>query len=397
MGSTRRQVLLGGAAAAVALRTARADDAPTIKMGHIIDTSGPLKSVAEPSVVAGDMALEEINSKGGINGRKLALVRYDAGSDPRQAAIGARKMIEDDKVLGIIGPFSSGEVSVAMNDAERLQCTMIPVAASTPGLIVGKKFLFRMTPDEEVALRNVLVSLQRKNMMPKTAVVMFISDEAVSNNAGNKMYPALLKQFGIQVQDQVGFLYKSFDFAPPVEKALGSKPDVIALASLPGPAASCIHELRRQGYHGPVIGSQLFADPNNRELFGKDGDEVMFATSFWKGSSPQAEAFDAEFVKRCTAKGIHKLGAFHTDAITWDTMHLLASAMETAKVTGDPDKVADERLAVNAAMANIKQFDGLVGKGICFKGNEGQIPGYTIEMMNSDWELMYAFPANACA
>ena len=395
MQTTRRGVLLGAAGALALPYIARGQGA-ALKVGHIVDTSGPLKSVAEPSIVAADMALADINAKGGVNGRPIALLRYDAGSDPRQAAIGARKLIQDDGVLGVVGPFSSGEVSVAMNDAERMHCTMIPVAASQPGLIDGKKFLFRLVPDEAVGFRHVLASLQRQNTMPKTAVVMFVSDEAVSNNSGNKMMPALLKEAGVNVLDQVGFLYKSFDLAPQVEKALASKPDVISLAALPEPAATAIHELRRQGYKGPVIGAQLYGDPNNRELFGKDGDDVIFASSFWHGSSPAAEKFNTDFVAACQAKGLHKLGAFHTDALTWDVLHLLTKCMGDAKVSGDPAKLDEERLAVNAAMQATKSFDGLLGNGICFKGNEGQLPGYTIKIENEKWTLMYDWPPNAC-
>ena len=397
----RRTALMGaatfGVGAAVATRARAQTSGAPIKFGHIVATSGPLKSVSEPSIVAADMAVADINAHGGVNGHPLSLVRYDTGSDPRQAAIAARKLIEDDQVLAIVGPFSSGEVAVAMNDAERAQTTMVPVAASRPGLIEGKKFLFRLVPDEAVGFRNVLRSLQKDNSMPKTTEILYVSDEAVSNESGTKSMPAILAEFGVKFGAPVAFQYKTFDVAPQVAKALESKPDIITLASLPEPAARAIKELRRQGYTGRVIGSQLYGDPNNVELFGKDGDGVIFASSFWKGMSPQTEAFNDAFVKECAARGIHKLGAFHTDALTYDVAHLLAQCGSTAKVSGDGAHVAAERLAINAAMQATKSFDGLLGNGICFKGNEGQLPGYTIRIDHEKWSLFYAWPANSCA
>lgn len=393
----RRAVMLGAATLGISAQANAQTSGAPIKFGHIVATSGPLKSVSEPSIVAADMAVADINAHGGINGHPLSLVRYDTGSDPRQAAIAARKLIEDDQVLAIIGPFSSGEVAVAMNDAERAQTTMVPVAASRPGLIAGKKFLFRLVPDEAVGFRNVMRSLQKDHSMPGTSEILYVSDEAVSNDSGAKTMPAILTEFGVKFGPPVAFQYKTFDVAPQVAKALESKPDIITLAALPEPAARAVKELRRQGYTGRVIGSQLYGDPNNVELFGKDGDGVIFASSFWKGLSPATEAFNTEFVKGCTQRGIHKLGAFHTDALTYDVTHLLANCAASAKVSGDGAHLAAERLAINAAMQATKSFDGLLGKDICFKGNEGQLPGYTIRIVKEKWELFYAWPANSCA
>ena len=218
-----------------------------------------------------------------------------------------------------------------------------------PGLIEGKKFLFRLVPDEAVGFRNVMHSMQKDGSMPKTTEILYVSDEPVANDFGTKTMPAILTEFGIKFGTPVAFQYKTFDVAPQVAKAL-DKLDAITLAALPEPAAKAVKELRRQGYAGRIIGSQLYGDPNNLEMFGKDGDGVIFASSFWKGLSPETRAFDAAFVKGCTERGIHKLGAFHTDALTYDVAHLLAQCAASAKVTGDAAKLAGERLAINAAM-----------------------------------------------
>jgi branched-chain amino acid transport system substrate-binding protein len=321
-----RRSFIGAAASGLALSAskARAEDAE-FRIGHIVDSSGPLKGVAEPSIVSVDLAVEEINATGGVGGHKLVVTRYDSGSDPRQAAVAARKLIQDDKVLAIVGPFSSGETLVAVNDAERAHIVMMPGAASTPGLSNGKKYLFRLAQDENIQFDRMLQTLRLENIPTDKAAIIYISDEAVDANAGTKIYPELMDKYGIKHDNTVAIQYKSFDMSPQVAKLLQGQPTLVAMAALPDQADKVIHELRRQGFTGRVIGSQLYADPNTGKLFGKDGDGVMLMTGFWSKSSPEAEAFNAKFIAANAAKGIIKLAIEIRDG-EWHLLHTFPAA-----------------------------------------------------------------------
>ena len=84
-----------------------------IVIGLNMIKSGVMKTIGEATETSVDIAVDEINAKGGINGKQIKLIKFDTGSDPKQAAIGTQKLAEDDKALAIIGPFSSGEAAVA--------------------------------------------------------------------------------------------------------------------------------------------------------------------------------------------------------------------------------------------------------------------------------------------
>jgi branched-chain amino acid transport system substrate-binding protein len=392
----KRRAFLAATAAGLAAGTsaARADDG-TLHLGHICPSSGPLKGVAEPSIAAVDLAVEEINAGGGVAGKKIVISRYDSGSDPRQAAVAARKLITDDKALAIIGPFSSGEVSVAVNDAERAHIVMMPGAASVPGLSNGKKYLFRLAQDEGVQFDRMLRTLKDHSIPVDNVGIVYISDEAVDADAGTRVYPQLMDKYGIKHGNTVSITYKTFDASPQIAKLLQGSPSVVALAALTDQADRVIHELRRQGFSGHVIGSQLFADPGTGTLFGKDGDGVMLMTGFWYKSSPAAEAFNQKFIAANAAKGIKKAGAFHTDAQSYDIVHVLAQAMTKAKISGDPDKLDAEREAIQQAMVGIV-YTGVLGTNICFDGQDARLPGYAIEIRDSAWNLFETFSAAAC-
>ena len=367
----------------------------TLKIGHIVATSGPLKGPAEPSLAAFDIAVDEINKAGGVNGKQLETVRFDTGSDPRQASVGARKLAQDDKVLAIVGPFSSGEAAVTVNDADRLHILMIPAAASRPGLLEGKTYTWRLTEDENTQFKRLLASMRANHLKMDTAEIVYVSDEAVSNAAGTQSYPQLMKEAGITFGTPIPIQYKSFDLAPQVAKVIQANPDFVALAALPEPASKLVHELRRQGYKGRVISSQIAADPAMVDLLGKDGDGTLLVASFWKGRTPQSAAFDKKFVEENAKRGIVKLGAHHTDAQTYDAVYLIKTLMEKTHVTGDPAKLAEEREAIAAAMKGVR-FTGIIGDNVCFTGHDAELPGYIIEIKNGQWTKFDQAAANPC-
>lgn len=137
------------AAAAAALTALPAFAADTITIGNIVVAPGFLKSVGETAPTAFDIAVGEIDAAGGVNGEMPELARFDTGSDPKQAALGAGALIRDEGVAAILGPFSSGESRVGMPMAERAGVPTIPSAASAPGLTDGMEYSRRLTADEE--------------------------------------------------------------------------------------------------------------------------------------------------------------------------------------------------------------------------------------------------------
>jgi branched-chain amino acid transport system substrate-binding protein len=367
----------------------------TIKLGNIVVSSGVLKGPGEPSIAAVDIAVDQINASGGVNGKKIEIVRFDTGSDVKQASVGARKLIQDDNVLAIIGPFSSGESAVAINDADRLKTLMMPTSASAPGLTDGHRYAWRLTEDEATQFGRLLKSIKAKGVKSDTAEIIYISDEVVSNSAGTKLYPELLSAAGIKHGTPIAVQYKSFDMSAQAAKVVQSNPDLVALAALPDSASKVVRELRRQGYKGRIIGSQIFADPNIGELMGAEGEGTMFVSGFWKNRTPQTKAFDDKLVEATKARGIHRLGAHHADAQAYDTVFLVKQLLEKTGATGDVTKLAQEREALVNAMQGI-HFSGVLGDNICFAGHDAELPAYIIEIKGGIWNKFDEAPANPC-
>lgn len=388
---------VAAAAAVFALSAMIPAAAEEIVIGLNMVKSGVLKTVGEATETAVDIAVAEINAKGGIGGKQIKLIKFDTGSDPKQAATGTQKFAQDDKALAVIGPFSSGEAAVAFPVGERLGIVEIPNAASTPGLTKGFTYAWRFTADEGTQFTRLLKTLEKKGIKHAKAEIIYVSDERVSNISGTQFYPAILKANNVTFGDPIGIQLKSFDVSPQVAQALERKPDVIAIAGTPDSAGKVIKELRRQGFTGRVIGSQIFADPNALELFGTDANGMLIVAGFWWDRTDATRAFTKKYAEENAKRGLtSKKIPHHTDAWAYDIVYLLKQAMEKAGVTGDPAKVAEERTAIRDALKGIR-FTGISGDNICFNADrDARLPGFVIEINDLKWNLFNSWPPDAC-
>jgi branched-chain amino acid transport system substrate-binding protein len=388
---------IGITAAAIIAASMAAAAADEIVIGLNTVKSGVLKTVGEATETAVDLAVDEINAKGGIAGKKIRIVKFDTGSDPRQAATGTQKLARDDQALAIIGPFSSGEAAVAFPVGERIAIVELPNAASQPGLTANYSYAWRLTADEGRQFTRLINTLRKKGIKSDSAAIIYVSDERVSNISGTKFYPAIFKANNISFGSPIAFQLNSFDVSPQVSQALESKPDVVALAGTPDSAGKVIKELRRQGFQGQIIGSQIFADPNALDLFGHDADGLLIVAGFWWDRNEATRAFTKKFGEENAKRGLtSKKIPHHTDAQAYDLVYLLKQVMEKAGVTGDPAKLAQERTAIRDGLKGVV-FTGVTGDNTCFTADrDAMLPGFVIEIKDLKWNLYDQWPADPC-
>ena len=206
--------------------------ADTIKIGVIAEA----QAIAGASIPqAAQLAADEINAKGGIDGRKIELVTYDDHSSSADAVRAFQRAVSEDKVVAVIGSYIS-EVVLALEPwAARLKTPFItPGAASNEiSLSVHKdyeknKYTFHgyLTSDALAnsvcdAAKDVLVD----GMHMKTAVIM--SEDAAWTKPLDVAYEACLPKVGLKVLDHIRFSPDTTDFTPIFNKIEGVKPDVI--------------------------------------------------------------------------------------------------------------------------------------------------------------------------
>src|SRR5437879_456284 len=215
--------------------------------------------------------VDEINAAGGVNGRKLRYITFDTAGNPGQTVVGLRKLAEDDKVLAIIGPFSSGQVQVAAPAADRTGVVIMAMASSAPKLVANFKYAFRNTSDEGYMFDRVMRTLKAKGYPIATGAVAYANDDTISRVMGEKVLPGLMQTNGVQLKGAVEFTLGAFDFSAQVAQLKANPTDLVGVGAPPEAAIKLAQELRRQGHNGRLVAGPTLNDPDLPDRMGSAG------------------------------------------------------------------------------------------------------------------------------
>ena len=379
--------------AALTIVTSGYASAQEILLGYLPAAGGPFATFSKTNFVAAQMAVTEINAAGGIAGKKVRIVSFDTAGKPDQAVVGLRKLAEDDKVLAIIGPFSSSECRVAFPAADRAGVTVMSMASSAPKLAAPFTFAFRNTSDEGYMFSHVMQALKDKKYPIATGAIAYATDDVISKTMGEIVLPNLMKKAGTDIKLSVTFQNQAFDLAAQVSQLVAQPTDLVGIGAGPEAATRLAQEMRRQGHKGRLIAGSTIADPELPKLMGKAGDGTTIPTTFYGDLDDRTKKFEAEFIKQAKAAGVDRTAAAQFDASTYDIVLIYAEAMKKAKVTGDQSKLAAERTALRDEVRKMKDFPALEGP-ISFGANGDALkPVYITEMKDSKWSLLTSYPA----
>ncbi|RME65315.1 MAG: amino acid ABC transporter substrate-binding protein [Alphaproteobacteria bacterium] len=357
-------------------------------LGYSMAKTGPFVSLANSNEVAADIAVEEINAAGGVNGREIELVKFDTAGNPKQAAVAVRKFAKDVKALAVIGPFSSSECKVAFPAGERLGIAQMSMASSAPNLAKPYKFAFRNTTDEFTVISLVLKTIKDKGLPASSAAIAYATDDTVSKIIGTKVLPKILKTAGYAPKQVVTFKYAAFDLSPQVSRLAQTPVDLIGLGAPPEAAIKLAKEMKRQGLKGRIFGGTTVADVELPKRMDGAGEGMTIGRTFYRNVSDRTRAFAKKFAARARAAGLKRTEANQFDAATYDIVYLYAAAMKAAGATGDPTKIAEERAAIASALNRLKNFPALEGP-ISFGANGDALkPLYVLEIKSGAWSLL---------
>jgi branched-chain amino acid transport system substrate-binding protein len=362
-------------------------------LGYLTAETGPFVSLSRTNEVAARIAVDEINAAGGVNGKKLRYITFDTAGNPGQTVVGLRKLAEDDKVLAIIGPFSSGQVQVAAPAADRIGVVTMAMASSAPKLVASFKYAFRNTSDEGYMFDRVMRTIKSRNLPATTGAVAYGNDDTISRVMGEKVLPALMQKNGVQLKGSVDFKLGAFDLSAQVAQLKASSTDLVGVGAPPEAAIKLVQEMRRQGHAGRLIAGSTINDPDLPVRMGKDGNGTIIPSTWFAELNDATRKFAAEFTRRAKAASMERHLASQFDAATYDIVLYYAWAMREAKVTGEPKRLAEERSAMRDALKRMQSFPALEGSVSFGADNDALKPVYVQEMRDGKWLLLETHPA----
>jgi len=315
-----------------------------IKIGVITPLTGGSAKYGEDIKRGYDLAVEEINEKGGIKGRKIRLIYEDDEGKPEKAVAAAQKLIQRDKVITILGALWSSPTLAVTPIAEKNRVVLLSSGASSPKLTNEGDYVFRNEISEAYGAKES-AGLYFNAGFRKIAIIYINNDYGI---AVRDITQQVYEELGGEIVNAEAFEQDAKDFRTQLLKIKRTDPDAILIASYKE-SILILRQMKEMGMGMQVLGSPLFEDP---EIIEKAGDIAEGAIYSYYGTfDPKSQdARILEFIKKFKEK--YGVEPEYYAPIGYDAVKILALAIE--KRGFQPEQIKN-------SLYQIKNFPGLSG------------------------------------
>jgi len=327
----------------------------TIKIGLVTALSGQSARAGEAITRGLQVAIDEINAKGGVLKKKLELVRRDDEATPAKGVIAARELIFKEKVAVLFGGLDT-PVSLAivpLMNQEKLPF-MGPWAAGTPITRNGANpnFVFRVSAVDEIVDKAMLQYAQKTFNAKNCGMILVNNPWGESNEKG---LTAALAAQGKKAAGIEKFEGNDIDVVPQLSRLKAAGADCLFLVGNVGPSAQVVKSLDRMGWKPPIVSHWGPAGGRFTELAGPSAPSVHFVQtySFFGKQTPVGDkVLKALMAKYPDIKGPGDVTPAVGVANAYDAMMLTALAIEKAGSTDGP--------AIREGYYKIDRYEGLI-------------------------------------
>lgn len=345
-------------AAAVAATPATAQQKPPIKIGHIAIMTGPAGSYGQLQKIIVDIAAEDINASGGINGSKVEVATEDSQLDPAQAVLLFRKL-HGAGAVAVLGPMSGTQWETVSPLANQMKFPAITANASKPGITV-KPWTIRLGPADDTAVPQGIAAFLKKYPNVKKIVITADVREA-SGKAAAELYQQAAKVHNLTVLDTVEFSTRTTDVSPIALKIKSLNPDAVFVVALIPQGLLLAKEFTIQGFTKPVLANSIIWPGNFVSAVGEAGKNwhtIGYSTNAKvPGDNERYKSVAARFVER--ASKTPALGTnISNNTVAYDIMMLYADILRRRGIDGSTD-IGKAREVIREEFEKLKEFRGL--------------------------------------
>lgn len=300
--------------------------AEPIKLGFIAPLTGDVSTLGTVARAAAELAVEEVNAAGGVNGRKIEMVYEDGKCNPSAATNAANKLMNVDKVVAINGGFCSSETAAFAPTAMQNKVVLISPVSSAPNLSATGKYFFRTYPSDAFQGRFAAEHAYNKLNVRKVAIIYHVSDWGTGLK---DKFTERFQELGGQIILVEGQPQESRDYRTALTKIKAANPDLVWMPLYTDGAIVAMKQYKELNIQAPVYGGDAFADPKfQKEASGKAGSIIY---------SEVVTPTNEEFKRKLLAKvGGEQVGVGSPQA--YDNVKILAAAL--TKAGTDPDALA---------------------------------------------------------
>lgn len=378
---SRRSALAGVALSALTLGAGFAQ-AQEIKVGAVLSVTGPASFLGDPEKRTLEMAVEDVNAKGGIGGKKVKLVIYDDAGDPNAARTFATRLVEEDKVSAMIGGSTTGTTMAMIPVFEDAQIPFISLAGAVQIIQPVKKWVFKTPHTDTMACEKIFADMKTRG----TTKIGMISGTDGFGKSMRDQCVAVAGKSGIEILHEESYGPRDTDMTPQLTN-IKNKAGVQAVINPgfgQGPAI-VTRNYKQLGLAVPLYQSHGVASKQFIELAGPAAEGVrlpasaLLVASKLPDSDPQKKVvvgYSTAYTKK-TGQPVSTFGGH-----AFDGFNIWAEAVVRAK--------SDKPAAVRDEIEKTKGFMGTAGV-VNMSATDHMGLDLTafrmLEIKNGDWSL----------
>jgi branched-chain amino acid transport system substrate-binding protein len=320
-----------------------------IRIGLLVSLTGIFSWYGEENLNGATLYAEEVNSTGGLGGRPLELVTYNTESSPQQAVIGARRLVQEEKVAAIVGLGLISEAAAV----EPLVRDGPPTYSTSGAYAPGHRMMFAGTVFVGHTQQRAVQFLAERHLR---RVALLLTNDATGQIA-ERFITQMAPRAGVRITRIETFNPTDVDVTPQLNRIRATRPDALVSWVVGRPLGVVLQGVKQLGMSLPIVTSHGNLSPGFIESLAslQTGPLYMFGTKdlIWKWISikdPQQKMVSRMQTKHLQRFG--KEGGIGTGT-GWDAVMILSEGFRRAGST--------QPLAVVEAIEGLKNFVGVVG------------------------------------
>ena len=327
-----------------------------VRIGFIGPLTGDYANYGTLCKQAVEMAVEEQNAKGGINGATIKLYAEDSEGDTQKAVAAFEKLYSSDKVCAIVGPVLTGETFAVAPVAQSNGTVIITPSASHKDITAEGDCVYRTTPSD--GLQGVVAGKYFSQVLGYKKIAVLYA----KNDYSQGLYESMSESFeaeGGEIVATETFMVGDKDFKTQLTKLKNTDAEAIYIPDYTAEMAQILEQAAQLQVNKPFLSCDGFLNEEIYDLAGDYTDGVIYTASAKVEESTLAADFKAKYTEKY---GVAP-DSFATNA--YDAAYILFSVIE---------KVGTDRTAIKNGMKEVKDFVGV--NGIINFDEQGDLVAY---------------------
>jgi branched-chain amino acid transport system substrate-binding protein len=313
----------------------------TIKIGLNLELSGGVASFGTSIAKGVELAVEEINNDGGVDGKEIELIKVDNKSESSEATNAAIKLINQDKVTAIIGSATSGNTVAQVQIANDNKTVVLSPSGTSPNVTVGtdgsvNEYAFR-TSFIDPFQGTVAANFAADELDVKSVAIYADSSSDYAKGLASA-FKETFEGTGGKIVAEESYVAKDTDFRSTLTRIKSSNPDFIFIPGYYEEVGLIVKQAREMGIDVPLMGADGWDSPKLVELAGADALNNTYITNHYSSDDPD------EKIQKFVSSFSDKYEGASPDAFNalgYDSVYLLADAIKRAGGL-DKTKIKDE-------------------------------------------------------